>query len=358
MRLSFLQPRVDRLGSNNELQQVAGAGLLGRVRPPVLLLGRDICAYSHFSAPQLPRGSRRRAAAVYAATNSPYVDGGSAVLATGRGLGIWWWDQTRAADAIARHYGRSRPMLRPETLAVAPGEGWRVLSIAGGYEAQLWRSGELKVSVWRKSRFDDRAWADLTRINVDQEPAPEKPPAAIAIPFDVQAPSLRLEQIQITREQGLLLAGAGLATVTLSLTLYFLGMTLNLNARTAEVTAETEAIFQSMPPAAGPGQGRLADARLTAFQEIARSTSPLTAAGAAIGAAAIHDLSPLSVDASLDTLIMILPGAAADRVEELVAELEGSGYFADIRPRVEPGTGNLRVEMTVIAGQTPLEGIE
>lgn len=358
MRLSFLQPRVDRLGANNEFQRIAEAGLLGRLRAPVLLLGRDVCSYAHFSAPQLPRSSRRRAASMFALSNSPYVEGGSLVLATGRGLGVWWWDLSRSADAIARQYGRTRPTVRPETLALSPGDGWRILAIAGGYEAQLWRAGELKASVWRKGRFDERAWADLTRVHSGDEATSARPPSPTSLPFDVQSATLGLDQVQVTREQGMIMAVTALATATLSLTLYLTGMTLNLNARTEGVAQQTNEVIQSIPATEGRGQGRREDARLTAFQTVARSTSPLTAAGAAIGAAAIHDLTPLTLDASLDTLIMTLPGSGADQVEELVAELEGSGYFSDIRPRIEPGTGNLRVEMTVIAGQSPLEGIE
>lgn len=358
MRLSFLQPRVDRLGSDGEVRKIADAVLLGRLRAPVLLLGRDLCAYAHFSAPQLPRATRRRAALMYALSNSPYLEGGSLVLATGRGFGVWWWDLSRVRDPIAGHFGATRPMLRPETLAVGPGEGWRVITIAGGYEAQLWRAGELKASIWRKGRVDDRSWADITRVHSEDESTPPRPPSPRSLPLDVQSPTLGLDQIQVTREQGFLVAGGAFATIALTLTLYLFGFTLNLKAKTEEVAEEAALVAQSIPTTQSRGETRLDDAKLAAFQNAARATSPLTAAGAAIGAATIHDLTPLSLDASLDTLVMTLPGAGADRVDDLVAELEGSGYFSDIRPRLEAGTSNLVLEMTVIDGQPPLEGIE
>ena len=79
----------------------------------------------------------------------------------------------------------------------------------------------------------------------------------------------------------------------------------------------------------------------------------MTAAGAAISAAALYDLSPTALDAETDTLSMTLPPAAAEKLDELVAELEGSGYFEDIRPRIEPTTRNLVIEMSVIAEQAP-----
>ena len=58
MPLSFLQPRVDRLGSDGRMEVVMEAGTLGRLRPPVLLLGRDLCSYALFDPGALPRGQR------------------------------------------------------------------------------------------------------------------------------------------------------------------------------------------------------------------------------------------------------------------------------------------------------------
>lgn len=332
-------------------------GALGRLRPPVLLLGRDLCSYALFDPGPLPRNQRRRAALIHSHTNGPYVETGSLVLPTGKGLGIWWWDFGRVREPVAAHYGRVRPVVRPESLAVPRGLGWRVLGIAGGYEAQLWLDDELKVSTWRRARFDGRAWGDLTRLHASGQPAPETPPVPMVLPFSIEGQAFGLTTIDLSREQAFGLAGGMLAMFAAVMTLYLVGTTFSLRAETREVTRETVEIVSTTPVVGAQGAGRAEDARLAAFQAAAGETSPLTAAGAAISAAALYDFNPTALDSAADTLSMTLPPAAAGRIDALVTELEGSGYFENIRPRIEPTTRNLIIEMTIIAGQGPLTGI-
>lgn len=334
------------------------AGTLGRLRPPVLLLGRDLCSYALFDPGALPRGQRRRAAAIYAHANGPYLETGSLVLPTGKSLGIWWWDLARVQQAILARYGRLRPVVRPESLAVNRGLGWRILSIARGYEAQLWADDTLKVSTWRKTRFDDRAWSDVTRLHSAGEPAPESPPTPLVLPVNIEGQAFGLSSVEISRDQALVLGAGVIAMAAAVASLYLLGTVFGLKSETRDVARQTVEIVAATPAVGGAGSGRADDARLAAFQAIARETSPLTAAGAALGAVALYDLSPTALNAEIDTLSMTLPPAAAEKLDELVAELEGSGYFADIRPRIEPTTRNLIIEMTVIGDQPPLAGSE
>ncbi len=327
-------------------------GALGRLRPPVLLLGRDLCSYALFDPGALPRGQQRRAALIYAHTNGPYLETGSLVLPTGKSLGVWWWDLARVREPMIARYGRMRPVIRPESLAVHRGVGWRILSIAKGYEAQLWDGETLKVSSWRKARFDERAWSDLTRLHSTGDEAPAAPPPPQVLPVNIDGQAFGLSSVELSREQAAVLGAGALATVALATALYLFGTVLSLNNETREVSKQTLEIVAATPTVTA-GSGRADDARLAAFQSIARETSPLTAAGAAIGAAALYDLSPTALDAEVDTLSMTLPAAAGEHLDELVTELEGSGYFSDIRPRIEPTTRNLIIEMTVIGDQVP-----
>ncbi len=322
-------------------------GALGRLRPPVLLLGRDLCSYALFDPGALPRNQQRRAALIYAHTNGPYLETGSLVLPTGKSLGVWWWDLARVREPMTARYGRLRPVVRPESLAVHRGIGWRILSIAMGYEAQLWDGETLKVSSWRKGRFDERAWSDLTRLHTALEPAPGTPPPPQVLPVNIDGQAFGLSSVEISRDQALVLGAGALATAALAAALYLMGTVFSLNGETREVAGQTIEIVAATPNVTA-GSGRAEDARLAAFQTVARETNPLTAAGAAISAAALYDLSPTALDAGTDTLSMTLPPAAGDKLDELVAELEGSGYFSDIRPRLEPTTRNLVIEMAVV----------
>ncbi len=347
MPLSFLQPRVDRLGSDGRIEAVMQAGALGRLRPSVLLLGRDLCSYALFDPGALPRSQRRRAALIYAHTNGPYLETGSLVLPTGKGLGVWWWDLGRIREPMLARYGRRRPVIRPESLAVHRGIGWRILSIAKGYEAQLWDGETLKVSSWRKARFDERAWSDLVRLHVTDDAAPEAPPPPQVLPLNIDGQAFGLSSVEISREQALALGAGAVALGSIAAALYLLGTVFGLNGETREVSRQTLEIVAATPTIAA-GSGRAEDARLAAFQSVARETNPLTVAAAAISAAALYDLSPTALDAETDSLSMTLPPAAVEQLDELVAELNGSGYFQDIRPRIEPTTRNLVLEMAVI----------
>jgi len=333
-------------------------GTLGRLRPPVLLLSRNLCSYALFDSGALPQGQRRRAAVIYSHANGPYLETGSLVLPTGKGLGVWWWDLARVSEPLLARYGRLRPVVRPESLAVRRGLGWRILSIANGYEAQLWEDDELKVSTWRKARFDDRVWSDITRLHSAGAPAPETPPAPMVMPVNIEGRPFGLTSVELSRDQSLILAAGLVAIAAAVASLYLVGTALSLHVEARDVTRQTLEIVSSTPAVGAAGMGRVEDARLATFQEVARGTSPLTAAGAAISAAALYNLSPIALDAEIDSVSITLQPAAADRIDELVSELEGSGYFEDIRPRIESATRNLIIEMAVIDGQTPLTGIE
>jgi len=121
MPLDFLTPRVERLSADGRWSTLNEGGALGRLRPTVVLLARELTAFSLFEAGGLPRSKRGLAARLHARTGSPYLESGHALVWAGADCGVWWWDAARIAPSLKSHFGGARPEVRPETLAQPAG---------------------------------------------------------------------------------------------------------------------------------------------------------------------------------------------------------------------------------------------
>jgi hypothetical protein len=343
MRLDFLTPRIDRLRADGALEAVHSGAFMGRLfRRPVVLLARDLCAFALFETAGLPKNRRRQAARLHARTASPYVAGGAALVKAGDDFGVWWWDLARVAPMVA---GRGNVALRPETLAQPTGRDWRIVKLERGYEAQHWRDGALRASAWRLAKYDEAAWVAFARTQRDApvEP-PRTPPPAETLPIDLAGEAFSLARAEITREQAIGLGLGGLALVSASIFALVLGQTVQT---IAEIQAATPRQADTM---ALEGERR----RLASFREIESRTNPLSAAGAAIGVIAIHDLTPLALDAQEDVVTVTLPYDAVRIADDLVAEFEGSGYFFDVQPRTDAAGQRLIIEAKVREAAPPL----
>ena len=93
--------------------------------------------------------------------------------------------------------------------------------------------------------------------------------------------------------------------------------------------------------------------RLAAYAEVEAQTNPLSAAGAAIGIVAFHDLTPTALESESGTLTMTLPYSAVSLADTLIADFEGSGYFYDIRPRTDAQNQRLVIEMKIREAAPP-----
>lgn len=347
MPLDFLTPRVERLRADGAFERLHEGGVLGRLRRPVVLLARDLTSFTLFETAQLPASRRRQAARLHARTASPYVVGHAALVKTGADFGVWWWDLERVAPMIETRFGAAAPAVRPETLAQPKGRTWRIVKLAHGYEGQLWRDGALTASAWRRERYDRAAWAAFARVQRGPETAPDDPPPAESLPIDFGGEAFSLARAEITREQAMGMAAAGFAMAMCCAALFLTGQGLGLKGGADEIEAETAEI-RAATPGAGALAGLDADRRrLAAFREIEERTSPLSAAGAAIGVAALADLSPTGVEADGDILRVTLPYAAINQADALIAEFEASGYFYDVRPRTDGASSRLIMEMRV-----------
>ncbi len=353
MQIDFLTPPAERLRADGTFETVFVGGMLGRLRPPVVLLARDLCTFALFASGSLPANHRRQAARLYARTASPYLVSGAALIKSPPDFAIWWWDLERILPMVSGRY-RSQPVLRPETTAQPPGSSWRIVRLDRGYEAQLWRDGGLIASVWQKERFDTAAWTRFVRLQRHAPPAPDSPPQAETLPVASDSEAFSLSLGPVTREQAVVVAGGGFALVVACFVALLCGQGLQLAAdaramekETAEMRAQT-----ARPEAMHASES---DRRkLAAYRQIEQRTNPLSAAGAAIGIVALHDLTPRAIDAVDQTLTLTLPYSAVEVADELIMEFENSGYFTDVQPRTNAPGQTIIFEMTIVTGAEPL----
>lgn len=354
MQLDFLTPPVRRLSADGALEAIHEGGLLGRLRRPVLLLARNLCAFAAFEAAALPKGRRAQAAALYARTASPYVISGSALVKSGDDFGVWWWDLERISPLIEAAYGRVRPRVRPETLAQPRASDWRIVKLKEGYEAQFWRNRGLIASTWRRERFDTAAWNAFVRLQRTSEPAPETPPAAETLPIAADSDAFAVALTEVSREQAMGAGAAAFALVMGCAVLFLLGQGAKLSSDSAAIETETAEIRLATPQVGAMRTAELDRQKLAAYRQVEEGTNPVSASGAAIGIVAIHDLTPTSVDAKTDSLSVTLPYAALAKAEQLVEEFEQSGYFFEVQPRADSANQTLIFEMKVREAAPPL----
>ncbi|WGM32276.1 hypothetical protein KKHFBJBL_02527 [Brevundimonas sp. NIBR11] len=320
----------------------------------MVLLARDLCAFSFFETAALPRGRRAQAARLYAKTASPYVVSVSNLVKVGADYGVWWWDIERVAPLVGAVLPGGKPRLRPETLAQPKTSGWRTVKLADGYEAQLWRDQGLVASVWSRVRFDPASWIAFTRLQRLAPAADSTPPPAQTLPIAGDSEALSLAPPELTREQAIALAVAAVPFALVSLSLYLAGQTFALSRETDALRQETMEIQQATPRTAAAAAPEVDRQKLQTYGRIEARTNPLSAVGAAIGVVAIHDLTPTAVDAGEDTLSLTLPYASVSKAAELIAEFEESGYFFDVRPRTNAANQSIIIEMKVREGAPPL----
>lgn len=352
MRLPFLTPSAERVSADGHIELVHGGGSLGRLRPKVRLLARDLCTFQVFEAAALPRGRRRRAAMLFGRTAAPYVASGMVIVPAGDDFGVWWWDLDRIS-ALIPDYAAAAVVIRPETLAQPAGEGWRIVRLAHGYEGQLWRGGRLLASSWRPQRFDATSWAAFTRLQRDGSDAPETPPVPVVLPIAQDSEAFAFSVAEISPRQAAMAAGGGMAFVTLLATLFLLGQGLRLADDRRALEQEVTELRASLPTATTAQTQDIDRRRLTTFAELEQRTNPLTAAGAALGIVALYDIEPISLDSDEETLTITVPYAALRSIDSLVEEFETSGYFYDVEPRTEAGS-----ETLVIAAKVRLAAVQ
>lgn len=362
MSYNFLTPRIDRLDTDGRVQCLhPGSGLGRHLRRPVLLLARDLCSYSLFSTAGLPMTRRRQAAALQARSAAPYLRPGSILLKSGTDYGIWWWDMDRL-DALLAGAGLSstRHVACPESLTqpslASAAEQWRIVRLNKGYEAQVWHNKTLQASAWRPDRYTPASWQSFVKQQRGLNAAPVLPPAASDLPLAYN-PRLPLSQTELSRQQMALLAGAAVIALCLGMSAYLTGQTWQLKKEIHAVQAETDRIRASTPQSLQVASLNQAQQKLVAYQALESRTSPLSAAGAAIGILAYHDIVPIKLASESDSLQIVVDYSLLNKLQPVISDLETAGYFDDIRPRTEASAKTITIEMTLKETAPPLEAL-
>lgn len=360
MPFDFLTPRIDRLNADGSTATVHPGTLLGRLsRRPVLLIARELCSFSLFTTSNLPRSRRQQAAVLHARTSAPYSQAGWQISKAQDDFGIWWWDADRISAFLdASGLSGTKPIPCPETQMQPAVQGrdetWRIVRQTQGYEAQLWRDKALVASAWRPERYDAASWASFARLQRQSATAPATPPAPVELPLAYDA-SRAQAPLELSREKIALRAGAGTITACLCLAAYLSGQTWQLTKDIEQVRAETAQIKATTPRASAVSDLGEAQQMLMAYKTLEEQTSPLSAAGAAIGILAYHEIAPTSVEADREVLRMVIGYGALDRLEAVVEDLQNSGYFFDIRPRTDGNGLTINLEMKVREAAPPLQ---
>ncbi|WP_426041895.1 hypothetical protein [Brevundimonas sp. TWP2-3-4b1] len=351
----FLTPRIDRLGSDGHVEEVHPGTALGRLRPRVLLLGRELCTFFWFDAGAMSPRRRRQAARLHARIASPYLVSGGTIVKAGAGFGVWWWDLARIQPWLQDQYGTRRPVIRPETLAQPPGRDWRILKLDHGYELQWWQAGALMASAWRAIRPDATSWSGFARLQRGAEDSGSVP-VVEQVPIALNSEAFVLSGAEITREQAVLATAGGFAMIAMIMALFWAGQALQLrsDADKLEIQAATLGAGASRPQALQVFENDRR--RMAAFQEIEQRTNPISSVGAALAVLAIHDLQPTQIEATVDSLTLTLPYAASRQSDELVEEFEASGYFYDVQPAIQSPAAALKITMKVRERAPPLNG--
>ncbi len=318
-QICFLQP-------DTEPRDAAG-GPIDPMRARLLVLGRGLCRFTPFRPPPGLSGAKAaQAARLHAETQQPFANAACLILRRGDAFEIWHWDQdllrARHGEALA---ARAEAIV-PETCLQRPGEGWRHIANADGFEAQYWRDGALAASTWRRKPFTDQAWSAFTLAVESGEPAPPTPtPERTQLDFntDWRARRVRPPLGWSAVEQ----SAATIAVCAAALCVFFAGQAL----RGAQFLAEEQAALASAPETPDAELARL---RTLSAHAAAPNAMATLAEGMSI--AARYPLEPLTWRADEDGFrISFAAPAGAVSIEEIVYAYERSALFADVTPQIE-----------------------
>ena len=313
-------------------------------RRPAVLIARELCSFAWFEPAGVAGAQAASAARLYARTGAPFANAGSLVRRGKAGFGVWWWDLDRVGAALAARPGGPRALMFPETLAQPSGQGWRIVRLRSGYEAQCWRDGALTGSAWRLQRFDATAWAAFIRFHRQADgPAPEAPPAPESLPVLADAGGGLGGWREMTPGEALQ-AGAGVAAVALlASSALFLGQGWRLQALARTAEAQSAAV-RAAAPRPGPAD-QLAARRLAAFRQLSARPNGLAALSVALGVLKLYGAEPTGLAVDSSSLTLTLPYSAIDKVDRIALELEDSGAFSDVRPITDARGKTIALQM-------------
>lgn len=337
---------IRRLRADGAVETVAA-------REPALgtatvLLARSLCRFERVrTPPSLGRSAAAAAARLHARARAPFSRSGSAVVRHPEGFGVWWWDAARI-EPLLEAAGVSLPVrLRPEAAAQAGPDGWRLLTEAGGLEAQRWQGGDLVESAWRRGAFDEAAWRGVAQ---GEGPAPPPP---VQRPLFVTGAAYGRRFLRGQGERSQLAAAALAAGLTsLCLTTFLAGQGVGAMRRGAKARAEIVRLETAPGRSLRPELAARARS-LGALTRMVDPPGPLETLIVARTRLAALGLEVSGFDARRDTLTVSVPDSAAAGVDLLVQALQTRTPFFDVRPQLDRGARRLTLQMRIrpVGGQ-------
>jgi hypothetical protein len=338
----FLTSPALLLQADGELVELQTRAL--RSGRPVVVLAREVCGFAHFRAPRgLNRGGQLRAARLQASLVNPYADTGALITRAGSDFGIWWWNAEWVREKLGTQDAGAR--LIPETMAMAPGEGCRVVKTSTGIEAQLWRQGFLVADVWSRRPFDAQEWEFVVHAFGSPDDAPLEPPTAAVLPLSLDSPYLKTQVFDLSLQSQLPTLAASFVTLVLCLTGFWLGEGLRLDSAAAKVDRETG----QLRTISAPERQHLLN-ELNQLQAIRAATSGPDPLAALVDAE--RNLKPFGVQvlgfaATGDKLTLTLPNEAGAGLDLISDQLQASGKFYGFKPKRDPAKQQITVEMLI-----------
>lgn len=324
-----------------------------RIGRSTVVLARGLCVFGAF-APAAPLGSAAglRAARLFAAASRPFASAEWLIVRDRRTYGVWWWRRDRVQTLLAAAGLPPGSRLLPEPLAQPPGDGWRIVRGADGYDAQHWRGGLLVASAWRAAPFDRAAWIASIRGAGGDEGAPADPPATVA-PAATLASGYRRRIAPGAPSTPI--ADGVLAWAT-AVTVFALADWSLQAARLDRLADAAELRATAAETAAGAFRAEVARARRLAFlKSNLQGRDPVSAVAEADGLLARHGVRIKDFAADRHKLVLALPGDAADGLESIVADFQASPQFGEVTPRHDPQSGELVLEIAVKAPAVALK---
>lgn len=334
----FLNPPLERLKADGGVEPLAhGAPWLR----PQLVLARELCSFELFQPPGVTGAAMVAAAGLHAVAAAPYARSGHLVQRRGRSCAIWWWNLDRVEQALATA-GVSRSQCAPETLLQPPGEGWRIVQLDRGYEAQLWQAGALVASIWRRSPFDRAAWTAFVRGVAQGPDAPAQPPPATWLP------SARRSSLRFSGSEPSLSALTGVAAfaglaIAVAVSGFALGQGLRLRSLAEQAERQAQVVTRAASRKGGAAE-LAAKARVDAYRRFADRPNGMAALARALALVQAEGLHFSRINLEADRLTITLPYADMDRIESLAAKLERAD-FTEIKPMADAQDRTIQLQM-------------
>ena len=302
-----------------------------------ILISRALCAFERFERPGIHGSQLVRAAELHARTAGPFPDSGRLVLRRRGHCAIWWWDNDKVRTILGR---QEHAQVTPETLRQPPGQGFRVVRLRQGFEAQYWNDDFLLGSQWRRTPFTMEAWQAFVRYCGGEDRDAELPH-----PVTVPVVRGRLSDGWVLRaDQMLPLAAASVGISLLAVSAYEVGQGLRLEKLAAALERRAVTVRRSIP-ANSPVADELR-ARILANREVVGRPNGMVALDRAVRLLNEAGVKPVAIQLEGQDLTVSLPYEDLDAAGDLALKLERYGGFSSVKPIADRHDNTIQLHMT------------